>query len=62
MTGKCKRCFKTYTYINQYEALACLRCNYWLENVCDDEDCDFCSFRPTRPITAFWAQQEADAR
>jgi len=35
--------------IEKYDAYACLECNTWLEDICDDTDCLFCSNRPNKP-------------
>ena len=35
--------------IEKYDAYACLECNIWLEDKCDDGDCIFCSNRPDNP-------------
>ena len=35
-----------------YDAIYCKDCNQWLEDICKDKDCEFCSgkIRPDKPI------------
>ncbi|MDO5156975.1 MAG: hypothetical protein Q4D51_13535 [Eubacteriales bacterium] len=41
-------------FIVQYDARACIDCNEWLEEVCDEEQCPYCSGRPATPYEVYW--------
>jgi len=38
------------TYSEQYDAYYCESCNTWLEDRCDDPECEYCTTRPPVPI------------
>lgn len=37
------------SYSEEYDSYYCADCNKWLENTCNDPDCDFCQRRPNLP-------------
>lgn len=43
-------CENTKQYSEQYDAYYCAECNVWLEDKCDDVDCEFCPGRPDHPV------------
>ena len=36
-------------YSDKYDAYYCNACNIWLEDKCDDPECEFCPKRPICP-------------
>lgn len=47
---KCKKCGTTNCYNEKYDAYFCSKCNKWLESVCRDPNCDYCTERPKKPM------------
>lgn len=45
----CEKCGTIKSYSEQYDAYYCESCNIWLENVCNDYECDYCNARPEHP-------------
>ena len=46
----CAKCGqKTIYHIYKYDAWCCTSCNEWLDTICDDPNCPFCSRRPETP-------------
>jgi len=45
----CNKCCNERHYSNKYDAYYCELCNKWMEEKCDDENCEFCSSRPNKP-------------
>lgn len=45
--GKCSKCQSEYS--ERYDAYYCKKCDRWLEKACSDENCSFCTNRPSRP-------------
>lgn len=45
----CEQCGSERQYSNKYDAYYCELCNKWLEETCDDVECDFCPTRPEKP-------------
>ena len=44
----CKEdCKKNYS--EEYDAYYCETCNTWLEDTCDDANCEYCTKRPPAP-------------
>lgn len=37
------------TYDTTYDAYYCPECDIWLEPLCDDQHCEFCTKIPLRP-------------
>jgi len=46
---KCKICGKPGAYNAHYDAFHCPTCNVWLEDVCDNPECAYCTNRPEVP-------------
>ena len=46
---KCS-CGGTINYSRKYNTHYCEKCNSWLEETCEDPDCEFCVNRPERPL------------
>lgn len=42
--------------IDRYDAWCCIFCNVWLDEVCGDPDCPFCSKRPETPYGAYFLE------
>jgi hypothetical protein len=42
----------TFLYNSKYDASYCSDCNVWIESMCSDQDCEFCSRRPPDPTKA----------
>lgn len=40
--------------IYKHDAWACIDCNKWLEEICDDEMCTYCKGRPDTPYEVYW--------
>lgn len=38
----------------KHDAWACIDCNEWLEEACDDPECPFCNRRPETPYEVYW--------
>ena len=60
---KCETCGTIGERNERYDAYACLTCNVWLEERCDDPECGYCPVRPDKPMA--WpdeAPNEALAR
>lgn len=47
---KCRTCAAAAVYFADYDAVACLQCNTWLDPHCGEPDCPVCSARPERPL------------
>ena len=45
----CIHCKNIYTYSDKYDTYYCNDCKYWIENICSDRKCEFCSKRPKYP-------------
>lgn len=43
-------CNKTQQYSKKYDAYYCEQCNIWLEDKCNDPECEYCPSRPETPI------------
>jgi len=43
-------CNNTRQHSEKYDAYYCFECNTWLEDKCDDIDCEFCPGRPEKPV------------
>lgn len=39
-------------YHKKHDAYFCEDCDQWLEDACEDADCQFCPTRPNRPSEA----------
>lgn len=46
----CPSCGVPRVYAVLFDAFLCMRCNRWLEEACDDPDCDYCHRRPPTPL------------
>lgn len=44
----------TIIQLYKHDALACINCNEWLEEACDDPECPFCNGRPETPYEVYW--------
>ena len=55
-TRACDKCGRLdgIIQIYKYDAWACINCNEWLEPVCSDPNCYFCSNRPAAPYEVYW--------
>ena len=42
-------CQETKSYSEEHDCFYCKPCNKWLEEKCDDEECEYCRGRPPRP-------------
>ena len=43
---ECIFCHGKRKYSEKYDAYYCPKCVYWLERICPDRNCEFCSVRP----------------
>jgi hypothetical protein len=49
----CDKCGSKVIYSEDYDALFCGSCNYWVEEGhCSDPSCDYCHGRPELPLSA----------
>lgn len=46
---ECPECKGTVERNERYDAYACLKCDMWLEDCCDDLDCGYCLKRSNKP-------------
>ncbi len=46
---RCIHCNNKRNYSDKYDAYYCKKCDYWLEKICCDKNCDFCENRPKYP-------------
>jgi hypothetical protein len=46
----CPICNNPKKHSEQFDANFCERCNVWLEPVCGNRNCEFCSSRPKNPV------------
>ena len=42
-------CQETKLYSEEHDCFYCKPCNKWLEEKCDDEECEYCCGRPPKP-------------
>lgn len=51
MTAKedCSHCGTKRKLNEQFDAYYCPKCLFWLERICPDRSCEFCSKRPKYP-------------
>lgn len=49
MATKCEKCGQSGVRIEKVDAYACLKCDVWLEKLCSDPRCEFCTIRPDKP-------------
>jgi len=47
-------------YIKKYDAYYCFLCEEWAEDVCSDEECEFCSDRPDKLPLYVWNDANHD--
>lgn len=47
---RCADCGAPQVYAVLFDARLCMPCNRWLEESCDDHECDYCRRRPERPL------------
>ncbi len=53
--SECRKCGKkAILQIEKYDSWCCITCNEWLDDVCGDPDCPFCSKRPETPYEAYY--------
>jgi len=45
----CPGCHKKTLYNPDFDSFYCTYCNIWVETVCGQTYCDFCSNRPEKP-------------
>jgi hypothetical protein len=38
------------SYSQEYDAYYCKSCDKWLEDKCDDPNCEYCTTRPQTPV------------
>jgi hypothetical protein len=43
-------CEETKAYSAEYDTYYCESCNEWLEDRCDEPECEFCTGRPPTPL------------
>ncbi len=49
LKSKCLDCGAERQYNYTHDTYFCSTCNKWLEETCDDEECEFCWGRPPKP-------------
>lgn len=45
-------------FIAEYDDWACIYCNEWFSEPCNDPKCPFCSKRPDTPYEVYWKAKE----
>ena len=48
----CDRCGEKIVRNERHDSYLCSSCDEWLEKVCRDKECEFCSDRPVSPSEA----------
>jgi hypothetical protein len=43
-------CGSKKSYSQEYDAYYCDSCNVWLEDKCNDLECEYCPGRPEQPV------------
>lgn len=46
---KCIHCNSKRAYSEKYDSYYCPKCLYWLETICPNRTCEYCSKRPKYP-------------
>lgn len=46
----CPSCGTETCFNELYDATFCSKCNKWLEHDCEDPFCDYCKYRPEKPL------------
>ena len=46
----CFKCKSEVSYNKKFDCFYCIKCNIWLEPICEDLFCMFCKKRPLRPM------------
>lgn len=46
---KCNDCGKDLILNEEYDAYYCAKCDFWTENKCKSDECEYCSDRPLFP-------------
>jgi hypothetical protein len=46
---KCPTCGIRTSYAADFDSFYCEPCNEWLEDICNDRECLFCTTRPLKP-------------
>lgn len=49
MDLKCLNCGQLAEYSKDYDSYYCLYCNHWLDKLCTDSECEYCTKRPETP-------------
>lgn len=49
MDLKCPKCRTLKSYAEDFDSWYCQTCNEWLEDICNNSDCEFCKNRPLTP-------------
>lgn len=47
--NECCHCKTERSYSEKYDSYYCKKCDYWLEKICPDRKCEFCSKKPKYP-------------
>ena len=47
----CKKCLEEISYNEELDAEFCRNCNEWLIPTCSDNECEFCTRRPNKPMS-----------
>lgn len=59
LNEKCPKCEqKTVLFMDKYDARCCTLCNEWIDDVCGDASCLFCSQRPQTPYEEVYYYEE----
>lgn len=45
-------------FIDEYDDWACIYCNEWFTEPCNNPNCPFCSKRPDTPYAVYWKAKE----
>lgn len=52
---KCPKCGQKMVWlVYEYDAKACIICNEWIDAVCSDKNCFYCSNRPQTPYEVYY--------
>jgi hypothetical protein len=49
----CPNCNNTGKYLEYFDSFYCPDCDNWLEPICEDKECRYCSDRPEKPSLQF---------
>lgn len=57
--AECPECGEESLFnFDKYDAVCCMSCDIWIDKVCGEPDCPYCSGRPAAPSEALYMENE----